>query len=61
MTSGGEQAARAASEILNGRIAVAPIDKDSCAFCSFMDACRIREIGYGSADEAEAAGAGEAS
>jgi hypothetical protein len=61
MTSAGEQAARAASEILNGRIAVAPIDKDSCAFCSFMDACRIREIGYGSADEAEAAGAGEAS
>ena len=61
MTSAAEQAARAAAEILNGRIAVAPIDKDSCAFCSFMDACRIREIGYGSSDDADAAGAGEAS
>jgi len=61
MTGAAEQAARAAAEILNGRIAVAPIDKDSCAFCSFMDACRIREIGYGSADEAEAAGAGGSS
>jgi hypothetical protein len=59
MTSAGEQAARAADEILKGRIAVAPIDKDSCAFCSFMDACRIREIGYGAAEESEAAGAGE--
>jgi ATP-dependent helicase/DNAse subunit B len=61
MTSAGEQAARAAAEILSGRIAVAPIDKDSCAFCSYMDACRIREIGYGAAQETEAAGAGEAS
>ncbi len=59
MTSAGEQAARAADEILNGRIAVAPIDRDSCAFCSFIDACRIREIGYGGAAEAEVAGASE--
>ncbi len=58
-TSAGEQAARAAEEILNGRIAVAPIDRDSCAFCGFIDACRIREIGYGGAAEAEAAGASE--
>jgi ATP-dependent helicase/DNAse subunit B len=61
MTSAGEQAARAAGEILNGRIAVAPIDKDSCAFCSFMDACRIREIGYGAGNETEAAEAADAS
>jgi ATP-dependent helicase/nuclease subunit B len=61
MTSAEEQAARAAGEILNGRIAVAPIDKDSCAFCSFMDACRIREIGYGSAEETQSAGASEGS
>jgi ATP-dependent helicase/DNAse subunit B len=64
MTSAGEQTARAAAEILSGRIAVAPIDKDSCTFCSYIDACRIREIGYGAAQEAEAnteaAGAGEA-
>ncbi len=63
MTSAAEQAARAASEILGGRIAVAPIDRDSCKFCSFIDACRIREIGYGGAEEqergAEAAGGGE--
>ena len=59
MTSAGEQAARAADEILSGRIAVAPIDRDSCAFCGFIDACRIREIGYGSAAEAVAAGANE--
>ena len=59
MTGAGEQAARAAEEILNGRIAVAPIDRDSCAFCGFIDGCRIREIGYGGAAEAEAAGAGE--
>ena len=61
MTSAGEQASRAAAEILNGRIAVAPIDKDSCAFCSFMDACRIREIGYRSANEEETAEAADAS
>jgi len=65
MTSAGEQAARAAEEILEGRIEVAPIDKDSCGFCNFMDACRIREIGYGTAEgteaETEAAGAGEGS
>jgi ATP-dependent helicase/DNAse subunit B len=59
MTSAGEQAARAADEILGGRIAVAPIDRDSCAFCSFIDACRIREIGYGAAAENEAAGGNE--
>lgn len=59
MISAGEQAARAADEILRGRIAVAPIDEDSCAFCSFMDACRIRQIGYRTAEEGEAAGAGD--
>lgn len=59
MTSAGEQAARAAEEILNGRIAVAPIDRDSCTYCSFIDACRIREIGYGANAEAEAAVASE--
>jgi len=59
MTSAGEQAARAADEILSGRIAVAPIDEDSCAFCSFVDACRIREIGYGANAANEAAGANE--
>ena len=59
MTSAGEQAARAAGEILGGRIAVAPIDRDSCAFCSFIDACRIREIGYGANEESESAGGSE--
>ena len=58
MNNAGEQAARAAEEILAGRIAVAPIDEESCAFCSFMDACRIREIGYRAPEQAEVA-AGE--
>ncbi|MDR3719575.1 MAG: PD-(D/E)XK nuclease family protein [Bryobacteraceae bacterium] len=59
MTSAGEQAARAADEILGGRIAVAPIDRDSCTFCSYIDACRIREIGYGANAESESAGGNE--
>jgi RecB family exonuclease len=59
MNTAGQQAARAAREILAGRIAVAPIDEDSCAFCSFMDACRIREIGYRDHGEETAVAAGE--
>lgn len=61
MASAGEQASRAAEEILGGRIKVAPIDRDSCTFCSFIDACRIREIGYGSTEgfETEAASGSE--
>lgn len=61
MTSAGEQAARAAEEILGGRIKVSPIDLNSCTFCSFIDACRIREIGYGSTEalETETAGGSE--
>jgi ATP-dependent helicase/DNAse subunit B len=55
MHTAGEQAARAAAQILDGRIAVAPIDPDSCMFCSFMDACRIREIGYREPQPAAAA------
>ena len=55
MNTAGEQAARAAAQILDGRIAVAPIDPDSCMFCSFMDACRIREIGYREPQPAAAA------
>jgi hypothetical protein len=55
MHTAGEQAARAAAQILDGRIAVAPIDPDSCMFCSFMDACRIREIGYREPEPAAAA------
>ncbi len=57
MSTAGEQAARAAAQILDGRIAVAPIDPDSCIFCSFMDACRIREIGYRAPQPAAAAAA----
>ena len=55
MSTANEQAARAAAQILDGRIAVAPIDPDSCMFCSFMDACRIREIGYRKPQPAAAA------
>jgi RecB family exonuclease len=40
------RAERAIAEIQAGRIDVAPIDEDSCAFCAFKDACRIVEIGY---------------
>ncbi|MGO9239559.1 MAG: PD-(D/E)XK nuclease family protein [Bryobacteraceae bacterium] len=58
MNNAGEQAARAAERILAGRVGVAPIDEDSCTFCDFMDACRIREIGYRTPEQAEAA-AGE--
>jgi len=59
MTEAGQNAAHAAGEILQGRIAVAPKDQRSCDFCNFIDACRIREIGYGGAVEEEAAGAGQ--
>ncbi len=59
MTSAGEQAARAAGEILEGRIAVAPIDRDSCAYCGYPDSCRIREIGYGAVQGEGADAAGE--
>ena len=46
MTDAAQKSERAAFEILNGRIGVAPIDKESCDYCDFKDACRIREIGY---------------
>jgi ATP-dependent helicase/DNAse subunit B len=58
MSTASAEAARAASQILGGRIAVAPIDEESCTFCGFKDACRIREIGY-RAPLPEAAAAGE--
>jgi ATP-dependent helicase/DNAse subunit B len=55
MNTAGELAASAAAQILDGRIAVAPIDEESCTFCGFMDACRIREIGYRKPEPADAA------
>ena len=51
-------AGRAVSEILAGRIEVAPIDRDSCKFCDYADACRIREIGYPSERRVMTAGEG---
>jgi ATP-dependent helicase/DNAse subunit B len=55
MNTAGEQAARAATQILEGRISVTPIDEESCTFCGFKDACRIREIGYREPEPAAAA------